>query len=125
VKRFLVAVAALALVACAPSNMIQLAPSATRDSLAFVISGASDARVTSPVYGLSVVHCLDDVPVWTIAADGTRALPARVTYGALIAGYETRVGPVPLAPGCYKAFLSNADPLIFDVGPQGAVTARR
>ena len=120
-----VGVGAFLFAACEVSNMIQLAPQQPADSLVFVIGGASDARAPTPVHGLSIVRCGDERPMWTIAADGSRRLPARVVYGAPIPGYSIRTGPDPLVAGCYKAFLSDASPLVFDVGPHGVVARRR
>ena len=114
----------VAFTACEPTNMIQLASPQPIDSVVFVVGGASGARIGTPIYGLSIVRCSDELPMWTIAADGSRALPDRVIYGGRIPGFVTRTGPEPLVAGCYKAFLSDARPLVFDVDFHGVVKPR-
>ena len=109
--------AALAALACvAPSNAIRVAPNATADSLAFVVTAADSVRPATLVYGLTVVRCGSEDALWTISADGTRQLPSRVVYGQRIEGFPTRTGPAPLTPGCYEVIISGGRPQRFEIG---------
>lgn len=112
------------LAACAAENRIRIAPGSTRDSLVFVIEGADGTATHGLIYGLSVLRCGDDHALWMIAADGSRTLPDRLRYGQLLPGFSIRAGPEPLGQGCYKAVVSEAKPLQFDVNPFGAVLPR-
>ena len=115
---------ALGLSACDYANAIRLVPTASRDSLVFVIGSIREAPSTNAVYGLSILRCTDEHPMWTIAADGSRTMPDTVVYGRSIPGFSVRSGPEPLAPGCYTAVVSGARPLTFDVTSDGMVKVR-
>ena len=110
--------------ACEYGNAIRLAPTATRDSLVFVIRSVREAPTTNAIYGLSILRCGDEHPMWTIAADGTRTMPDTVVYGRPIPGFAVRQGPERLEPGCYSAVISGARPLTFDVTSAGTVKLR-
>jgi hypothetical protein len=119
-----VLIAWIAISCDAPTNLVRIAPTPRVDSVAFELSAVGTG--TGPgslVYGVSVVDC-DDKVFWTIASDGTRALPQRFTYGSVIPGFETRAGPLPLAPGCYKMLVSRAKPLRFEIAADGSATPR-
>jgi hypothetical protein len=104
--------------------VIALAPGSTPDSLVFVISGAAVGAPPKLLYGLSVTHCGDEVPMWTIAADGTRLMPDTVRYGELVPGFVPRAGPEPLGPACYRAIASGAPPLRFAIDTAGRITTQ-
>lgn len=74
--------------------------------------------------GLSVIRCGDERPVWTIVADGSKLMPAQIAYGQAPAGFVTQNGPDSLRAGCYKAVVSGASPVTFDVSQGGRVSAR-
>jgi len=119
-----VLVVVIAISCDAPTNLVRVAPAPRADSLVFELSAVGTG--TGPgslVYGVSVVDCEDKV-FWTIASDGTHALPQRFTYGTIIPGFSTRAGPLPLPPGCYKMLVSRAKPLRFEIGSDGSVTPR-
>lgn len=109
---------------CEYANAIRLVPAATRDSLVFVIRSIREAPTTNAVYGLSILRCTGEHPMWTIAADGSRTMPDTVVYGRPIPGFSVRSGPEPLVPGCYTAVISGARPLTFDVKSDGTVRVR-
>jgi hypothetical protein len=93
--------------------------------LVFLINGTSSPTAAATlVYGLTVVRCGAEVPVWTISADGSRPMPDRVVYGSLVPGFRIITPPQPLTPGCYRVILSRANPVTFDVGSDGLVVAR-
>lgn len=118
------ALMAIAIAACAIENTIHLEPEATTDSLVFVIAGTATGAPSNMSYGLSVIRCGDERPFWTIAADGSRLMPDRIVYGRPLAGFVTSTGPDSLRPGCYKAIVSEAKPVTFDVLPNGRVSPR-
>lgn len=110
--------------ACVHQNVIALAPGSTPDSLVFVIRGPVAGSSPSLLFGLSVTRCQDDLPMWTIAADGTRLMPDTLRYGELVPGFMLRVGPEPLPPNCYRAIASGAAPLQFEIDPSGTITTQ-
>lgn len=128
IRRFALALAsASAVCACATGTvLITLEPGARADSLTFRVVPRPNAVPTPVIYGLSVVHCGTDSPLWTVAADGSRHLPEHVTYGRPIEGFAVRNGPVALTPGCYEALVTGASPLRFQIGADGSAvpTAR-
>ena len=111
--------------ACEPQNVIAIAPGSTPDSLVFVLRGAAVGASPKLLYGLSVTHCGDEIPMWTIAADGTRLMPDTVRYGQLVPGFVLRAGPEPLPPACYRAVASGAAPIQFAIDPTGRITTQR
>lgn len=117
--------AAVASTGCRVENVVQLAPSPTADSVAFVVRGiVSPTAPSTLAYGLSVIRCLDQQSMWTISADGTRGMPDTVRYGAIIPGFHTLAGPLPLTVGCYQVVVSRAAPVTFDVSSTGRLTVR-
>jgi hypothetical protein len=119
-----IVVAIIAMSCDAPTNLVRVAPVPRVDSLTFELSSVGAASGPgSLVYGVSVVDCEENV-FWTIASDGSRALPQRFTYGSVIPGFATRTGPLPLVPGCYKVLVSRAKPFRFEIRGDGSVTAR-
>jgi hypothetical protein len=120
-----VAIAMITIACDAPANLVRVAPTPRVDSLTFELSaiGGAGSGPGTLVYGVSVVDCEEHV-FWTIASDGTRALPQRFAYGSVIPGFETRAGPMTLVPGCYKILVSRAKPLRFEIGGDGSVTPR-
>ncbi len=107
----------------APDKFLSIPTPAVVDSLVFVVNEAHSS-LTTPIYGLSVVVCGTEHTMWTIAADGTRLLPSRITYGRAVAGFTTQAGPLPLKPGCYDVFASGTRSVRFDVDRAGNVRAR-
>lgn len=110
--------------ACVHQNVIAVAPGSTPDSLVFVISGADVGSSPSLLYGLSVTRCEDEIPMWTIAATGTRLMPDTLLYGQPVPGFDLRAGPEPLPPDCYRAIASGAAPLRFAIDPDGRITTQ-
>lgn len=116
---------AVAVTGCRMENVVHLAPSVTADSVAFIVTGTASATAPSNLaYGLSVIRCSNAQVMWTISADGTRLMPDRVEYGAVIPGFHTLAGPLPLTVGCYQVVVSRAAPVTFDVSMTGQVTVR-
>jgi hypothetical protein len=115
---------ALAVTSCALENRVSIAPGATRDSLVFVIGGATGTADTRVIYGLTVEQCSTALVFWTVVGNGTRTLPDRVQYGQAIPGFATTAGPLPLAAGCYRVIVSEAPPVTFDVAASGVVRPR-
>ncbi|MGH7616668.1 MAG: hypothetical protein ACREPM_05515 [Gemmatimonadaceae bacterium] len=103
---------------------MSIAPGTTRDSLVFVLGGATGPANMSVVYGLTVEHCGGGPVVWTLVGNGTRTLPDRIAYGQVIPGFASTAGPVPIGTGCYRIIISEAPPLSFDVRANGVVQAR-
>ena len=64
---------------------------------------------------------------WMAVAPDAKGLPpvARIVYGVAPQHWRSAQGPHPLVPGCYRAAVSNAPPLEFEVHADGRVTARR
>jgi hypothetical protein len=116
-----IAVTLLSSVGCVHENVLALAPGSRGDSLVFVLRSAHVGADPNLVFGLSVIRCADDVPMWTISADGSRTMPDSLLYGQVIPGFPVRAGPFPLAPDCYRAIASGAAPLRFDVGVTGDI----
>jgi hypothetical protein len=120
--RLPLALAILGLAACAPENIVRVAPTAKVDSLVFFVHGISSPTAPPTLaYGLTVMRCVDERPFWVIAADGSRSMPETVTYGRPLPGFQTRAGPDTLRPGCYRVIVSRANPLTFHVDPGGQV----
>jgi hypothetical protein len=110
----LVALACLVAGCVPPQNLLQLAPGIRPDSMVFQLTKADGRSAYQGwIYGLSVVECDSDRSFWTISSDGSRSLPSSITYGQPVTGYVTRVGPLPLGPGCYDVVASGASPLRF------------
>jgi hypothetical protein len=111
---------------CAPTrNTIRIAPAATADSLVLVLRSTIDSGLPpESVYGLSVLRCDTRDVAWTISADGSRRMPGDVVYGRPVPGFPTRVGPLPLVPGCYEVIVSNAASRRFDVDANRAIHMR-
>jgi len=112
--------------ACEKSaNMVRIEPGAAVDSLVFHVSAAGEPNSPGVLaYGLSVLACADDRPFWTIAADGTRAMPRDVRYGGPIPGFPTNTGPLPLVPGCYDVIVSGGPRIRFTVTAARRVVPR-
>ncbi len=106
---------------CVAQNVIAVAPGSTRDSLVFVVRGAKVGASPNLVFGLGVVRCADDRPMWIIAAEGSRLMPDSLRYGEPVPGFALRAGPEPLGPDCYRAVASGAVPLRFVVDPAGGI----
>lgn len=64
---------------------------------------------------------------WLTMAPDAKGLPpvGRIVYGVPPQHWRSAQGPHPLIPGCYRAALTNAPPLEFDILPDGRATARR
>jgi hypothetical protein len=112
-------------IACASmKNTIRIAPNTAADSVVFLLRSAIDSGLPpDDVYGMSVVRCDTKDVMWTIAADGSREMPAQVVYGKPVTGFPTRAGPMPLTPGCYEVILSGATSRRFEVGSGGRTRA--
>jgi hypothetical protein len=108
----------------APDKFLSIPAPAVVDSLVLVVNDPQSS-LTTPVYGLSVLVCGTERAMWTIAADGSRLLPSRITYGRTVAGFTTQAGPFPLKPGCYDVFASGTRSVRFDVDSAGTVRARK
>jgi hypothetical protein len=123
VVRACVAAAVLAGGACVHQNVIAVAPGSTRDSLVLVIRGAQAGAPPNLLFGVSVIRCADERPMWTISADGSRTMPDTLLYGQVVPGFPVRVGPEVLHADCYQAIASGAAPFRFIVDAKGGVTA--
>lgn len=106
---------------CAYENVIGVAPGSTRDSLVFVLRGAKPGADPALVYGLGVVRCSDERPMWLISAEGNRLLPDTVRYAQVVPGFILRAGPEPLVADCYKVVASGAASSRFVIDTKGAV----
>jgi hypothetical protein len=104
-------------------NEVRVEPSSTPRVPVFVLTDTSGNAPSSLIYGFSVVRCGSDSAAWTIAADGSQAHPPRLTYGETPPGYQTRVGPEPLRPGCYVVFVTGARRTRFRIDANGKVVA--
>jgi hypothetical protein len=114
-------------VACTTvQTVVRVAPSARADSLVFLLRSVADTgRPADWVYGLSVVRCNTEDPVWTIASDGGRQIPPSIVYGQPVPGFSTRAGPATLTPGCYDVFATGAVRRRFDVLPDRTIVVRQ
>ena len=110
-------------IACTPGNIVGVEAGAEPAVPVFVITDAAGRGATRWIFGLSVVTCGTGTSVWTIAATGSASAPSRITYGRTPAGYVSRVGPLPLRPGCYQVYVSESAGARFHVGADGRVTA--
>jgi hypothetical protein len=113
---------------CEPPS-ITIEPASTATAATFVIHAGPTARPMM-IAAFRVDRCdAKGAPApesrWLTMAPDTAEPISRITYGTPPAGWRSVQGPHPLAPGCYRAAVSNAPPLEFDVSPDGHVTARR
>jgi len=117
--------AAIVLGCATARNTIRVAPAATADSLVLLVRSTIDSGLPpESVYGLSVLRCDTREVTWTIAADGSRRMPGTVIYGRPVPGFPTRVGPLPLTPGCYEVIVSGATSRRFDVEANRTIRGR-
>lgn len=106
-------------------NLVQVEPGEAPSKPVFVLSDTTGRGPVATVYGLSVIPCGADSPVWQLVASGTNGPPARVVYGDSVPGYISRIGPVPLKAGCYDVFITDGRRVRFDIDDAGHVTADR
>jgi hypothetical protein len=111
--------AALLLASCAPTAAYVVGVSGGTPATAPVFTLPPAA---SPFYGLVVARCSGGSPVWQIGTGGGAASSATsITYGKAPDGFATLVGPVPLAPGCYRVFASGSGTGHFTILPNGTL----
>jgi hypothetical protein len=108
-------------------NQVRVEPGVALRAPVFVLTDTSGRGPAGTIYGVSVVPCGSDTPVWQIAATGTNGAPARITYGETPAGFVVRAGPEPLHAGCYDVFVTDGRRARFRVDAAGrvAIEARR
>lgn len=116
------------LTACPQPTGVWIATGATVDSLVFGVATRyhGSAPVVLPHFVVSrcndeEVYREDDV-VWLMAPVAERRPGVtQLNYGVSPRGYETRIGPKPLLPGCYWATTGGSGTVEFRVMPSGQV----
>ena len=103
-------------------NRVRVEPGDLPSKPIFVLTDSSGHGPAGTVYGLSVIPCGFDNPVWQLVANGTNRAPARFAYGDSVPGYVSRVGPTPLGAGCYDVFVTDGRRVRFHVDRAGRVT---
>lgn len=102
-------------------NRVQVEPGDAPNKPVFVLTDTTGRGPAGTVYGLSVIPCGSDSPVWQLVATGSNGAPARVVYGDSVPGYIARAGPVPLKAGCYDVFVTDGPRVRFRVDAAGRV----
>jgi hypothetical protein len=110
------AVAVLVVLACAETVEsgvdVSIAPESRIPNIVFLLSPSS------LFYGLSVLPCKSDDPLWVIGLEGENvAPPTRIVYGQPPPGYVARMPAQPLQPGCYRVVATGPSSLEFMVNP--------
>ena len=110
---------------CAARNAVWLEDGSTASKIVFRLAADRETGATPELfYGLSVVTCKDGNVMWTVGINsGDAPIPTRVTYGEPIPGFQTRVPPMRLTPGCYRVSISGPASARFQVRPDGSVVA--
>jgi hypothetical protein len=114
--------------ACGPAiNEVRIEPGSAPLKPVFFLTDTTGRASSGTIYGLSVVPCGEENPVWQIAANGSSAAPSRLEYGETPPGYVANIGPAPLRAGCYDVFVTDGRRSRFRVDASGHVTtsARR
>jgi hypothetical protein len=123
-------VLAALVIGCAPKPTIGLdtASAATAAIFTLAIPG-SDVAPTIAAFRVDACAPAGGAPfeaVWFTRSPSDDGQPlARITYGIAPTGWRSVQGPHPLVPGCYRAAISRAAPLEFDVRPDGRIVERR
>lgn len=104
-------------------NLVRVEPGDAPNKPVFVLTDTTGRGPVGTIYGLSVIPCGSETPVWQLVASGSNGPPARVVYGDSVPGYLARVGPVPLRAGCYDVFVTDGRRVRFHVDAAGHVTA--
>jgi hypothetical protein len=119
----------LLLIACPQRSAVWVESGSTAQH--FVIGVGSRAHGPPPanLYGLTVVRCGDEnkLPgsaVLTIARVSEGSVPGRVIFGIAPPGFETRVQPQALLPGCYRVQDSGSGRMEIAVATDGAISMR-
>jgi hypothetical protein len=107
------------------SNRVRVEPGDAPNKPVFVLSDTTGRGPVGTVYGLSVIPCGTENPVWQLVASGTNGAPSRLVYGDSVTGYISRVGPDPLKPGCYDVYVTDGPRVRFHVDGAGRVEAKR
>ena len=117
--------------ACKPTWNIALDETAAGAPPAFLLTrrGSNEPAQVS-VFRVDACAARGSPPIdtqWMTVAPDAKGLPpvARIVYGIPPQHWRSAQGPHPLQPGCYRAAVTNAPPLEFDVLPDGRTTARR
>jgi hypothetical protein len=114
--------------ACGPKWAITLEDGSTATAPAFSLSrsGSTEpARIAA--FRVDACAARGSPPIdthWLTVAPAAQTPVTRIAYGAPPPGWRSAQGPHPLTPGCYRAAVSDAPPLEFDVLADGRVTAR-
>jgi hypothetical protein len=132
IRRSALAFVIIAAACEAAVNEVRVEPGTAPMKPIFVLTDTTGQRVSGTIYGMSIVACGADSPMWQIAALGSNGSPSRVEYGVAPPGYATHAGPAPLRAGCYDVFVTDgrrarfrvdgAGHVIVDVRRQGATT---
>jgi hypothetical protein len=102
-------------------NLVRVEPGSAPAKPVFVLTDTTGRGASGTIYGLSVVPCGSDAPVWQIAANGSNGAPGRLEYGVTPPGYASNVGPMPLRSGCYDVFVTDGRRARFRVDGSGQV----
>lgn len=119
----------LSISGCRPSWEIGLQDGGTASDLSFSLSRAGRPQ-PAVIAAFRVDACTSrgNPPIdthWLTTAPDTAEAVRRIDYGVPPAGWRSVAGPHPLTPGCYRAAVSAAPPLEFDVMSDGSIRARR
>ena len=118
--RLLGALVSVALFACGPGvNEVRIEAAPPPAGLAFVFTDSTGKGPSGTIYGLAVVRCGSDSVVWQVAATGSKNAPSRVAYGDTLDGFDVRVPPQPLRPGCYDVFVTDGRRARFRIDGSG------
>lgn len=104
-------------------NRVRVEPGDTPSKPVFVLTDTTGRGPAGTVYGMSVLPCGSDSPVWQLVASGSNGAPSRIVYGDSVPGYVPRIGPRPLAAGCYEVYVTDGRRVRFHVDAAGRVTA--
>lgn len=105
-------------------NQVRVEPGDKPNTPIFVLTDTTGHGPAGTVYGFSVIPCGTEAPVWQLVASGSNGAPARFTYGDSVPGYLTRIGPIPLSPGCYDTFVTDGRRVRFHVDAAGRIDVR-
>ncbi len=116
----------LSVVGCPQRSAVWVEPGSTASHLVIGIGEAEHGRPPANLYGLAVVRCGDEsrLPnsaIWSIARVGEGPVPGRVIYGSTPSGFETRVSPQALTPGCYRVQDSGSGRMTIQIDSNGSV----